>query len=43
VIGDPGAIYFGAALNDASLTPGPNALIGPTTFDAWLKRAAVLA
>jgi hypothetical protein len=43
VIGDPGAIYFGAALNDGSLTPGPQALIGPTTFDAWLKHTAAAA
>jgi uncharacterized protein YbjT (DUF2867 family) len=43
VIGDSGAIYFGTALNDRSLTPGPDALIGPTTFDAWLDRNAVAA
>jgi hypothetical protein len=43
VIGDCGAIYFGTVLNDRSLTPGPDALIGPTTFDAWLDRDAVAA
>jgi len=40
VIGDPAARYFGAVLNDGSLTPGPKALVGATTFDAWLKRTA---
>jgi hypothetical protein len=43
VIDDPGAIYFGTTLNDRSLTPGPDALIGPTTFEAWLDRDAVAA
>ena len=43
VIGDPGARYFGAVPTDGSLTPGPDALIGPTTLDTWLKRAAQVA
>ena len=43
VIGAPRAIYFGTALNNSSLPPGPAALLGPTPFDAWLKRAAVAA
>jgi uncharacterized protein YbjT (DUF2867 family) len=43
VIRDPAARYFGAVLNDDSLTTGPDARLGPTTLDIWLKRAAQLA
>ena len=38
VIADVHARYFGAELNDQSLTPGDNARIGPTRFDDWLER-----
>ena len=38
VITDPGALYFGAALNDRSLTPDDSARLGPTRFDEWLQR-----
>jgi uncharacterized protein YbjT (DUF2867 family) len=37
---DVHARYFGAELNDQSLTPGPNPRIAPTRFDAWLNRSA---
>jgi uncharacterized protein YbjT (DUF2867 family) len=36
VVGDPHARYFGTELTDASLTPGPDARLGPTTFIQWL-------
>lgn len=36
VITDVHAGYFGVAVNDQSLTPGKNARIGPTRFEAWL-------
>jgi uncharacterized protein YbjT (DUF2867 family) len=39
VIADIHARYFGAELNDKSLTPGDNPHIGTTSFEAWLARA----
>jgi uncharacterized protein YbjT (DUF2867 family) len=36
VVGAPHARYFGTELTDASLTPGPDARLGPTTFAEWL-------
>lgn len=39
VITDVHALYFGLELNDQSLTPGDNPLIGPTRFEDWLKRS----
>jgi uncharacterized protein YbjT (DUF2867 family) len=41
VITDPAALYFGAALDDRSLTPGSSARLGPTRFDEWLRRASL--
>jgi uncharacterized protein YbjT (DUF2867 family) len=35
---DVRARYFGAELNDQSLTPGDNPRIGPTRFEDWLSR-----
>ncbi|MNN48385.1 hypothetical protein D3C81_1628610 [compost metagenome] len=40
VIADEQATYFGAPINDQSLTPGADPIIGPTHFEAWLKRGA---
>lgn len=40
VIIDPHALYFGAELNDQSLTPGKNARLAPTHFEEWLHRFA---
>ena len=40
VITDPSALYFGIAVNDRSLTPGDNPLLGPTRFADWLNRNA---
>jgi len=34
---DPSALYYGVALTDQSLTPGPNPRLGPTRFDDWLR------
>lgn len=36
VIADPAAPYFGVAVNDATLMPGPDARLGTTGFDWWL-------
>ena len=38
VITDDTATYFGAHLDDATLTPGADARIGRTRLDAWLAR-----
>ena len=39
VIADIHARYYGALLDDGSLTPGDRPLIGPTRFEAWLSRS----
>lgn len=39
VITDVHARYFGAELNDRSLTPGNDPRIGATSFDTWLSRS----
>lgn len=39
VLADVHARYFGAALDDKSLTPGENPRIGATSFDAWFRRS----
>jgi uncharacterized protein YbjT (DUF2867 family) len=36
---DVHAGYFGTAVNDQSLTPGANPLLGTTRFDDWLSRS----
>jgi uncharacterized protein YbjT (DUF2867 family) len=41
VTADPYARYFGAEVNDLSLTPGANPRIGPTRFADWLARTVV--
>jgi len=40
VVTDIHARYFGAELNDKSLTPGDNPHIGGTSLEAWLARQA---
>jgi len=40
VAADVHARYFGAELDDKSLTPGDNPHIGATPFDMWLRRSA---
>ena len=37
---DARARYYGLAVDDQSLTPGPNPRIGPTRFADWLSRNA---
>lgn len=39
VVADPNTLYFGAVLNDGSLTPTPgaNARIGSKTFEQWFS------
>src|SRR5262249_30749045 len=39
VITDVKARYYGAELNDQSLTPGENPMVGTTRFDDWLNRS----
>ena len=40
VTADPHARYFGAELDDSSLTPGDDARIASTRFDNWLSQSA---
>ncbi len=40
VVTDPTAKYYGLSLNDQSLTPGANAILGPTHFQDWLAAQA---
>jgi hypothetical protein len=40
VITDVHARYFGAELNDQSLTPGANPILGATRYEDWLTRSA---
>lgn len=39
VVADPQALYFGAVLDDRSLTPGPNPILGEITFEDWLNES----
>ena len=41
VVVDPGARYFGAALDDSGLLPGEQAQLGDMRFEDWLSRPAV--
>jgi hypothetical protein len=36
-VADPKTLYFGAALDDASLTPGPDPRLGKITLEDWLR------
>jgi len=36
VVADPSALYYNIAVNDRSLTPGDNPILGPTHFKDWL-------
>ncbi|HZM78532.1 MAG TPA: hypothetical protein VFC19_22630, partial [Candidatus Limnocylindrales bacterium] len=38
VVTDPGARYFGAALEEHTLLPGAEATIYPTRFEEWAVR-----
>jgi uncharacterized protein YbjT (DUF2867 family) len=37
VMADANARYFGAVLNDQSLTPGENPRLGATNFETWFR------
>jgi uncharacterized protein YbjT (DUF2867 family) len=39
VIGDPAALYFGAAIDDRSLTPGAHPRLGKITIEDWLRES----
>ncbi|WP_165071463.1 SDR family oxidoreductase [Paludisphaera rhizosphaerae] len=39
VVADANARYFGAVLNDQSLTPGESPMLGTTRFGDWLARS----
>lgn len=39
VVGDANASYFGAPIDDRSLTPAGAVQLGPTRFEAWLAKA----
>jgi uncharacterized protein YbjT (DUF2867 family) len=43
VIADVHARYFGAELNDRSLTPGEHPRVGPTRFEDWLSHSLARA
>ena len=43
VVTDDSVTYFGARIDDASLTPGPGARIGPTRLDDWLSRRSFVS
>ena len=38
IVADDTVPYFGQVLDDATLTPGPDARLGPTRLDDWLGR-----
>ena len=40
VIADPNALYSGAKVGERTLVPGNSALLGETTFEAWLTQSA---
>lgn len=40
VVADPEALYSGAKINDATLIPGEQALLGEITFEQWLTQSA---
>ena len=40
VVADANARYFGAEINDQSLTPGDNPRLGSIRFEEWLSRSA---
>jgi uncharacterized protein YbjT (DUF2867 family) len=43
IIADAHARYFGAELNDQSLTPGPKARLGSLKFGDWLRQSVAAA
>lgn len=43
VVADPAAGYFGVEVDESTLIPNKNALLGETHFEAWLSQSAVVA
>ena len=43
VVADPSAKYFGTALEERSLVPGPDAQLGATRLEDWLKETMATA
>jgi uncharacterized protein YbjT (DUF2867 family) len=43
VVSDVSATYFGTALNERSLVPGPGAQLAATRFEDWLRRSIAAA
>jgi uncharacterized protein YbjT (DUF2867 family) len=41
IVGEPQGLYFGAALDDRSLTPGPNPRLGRATLEDWIRKTVV--
>jgi uncharacterized protein YbjT (DUF2867 family) len=39
IVADPATLYFGAAIDDRSLTPGANPRLGATRLEDWLRTA----
>jgi hypothetical protein len=40
-VADVDARYFGALLNDQSITPGANPRIGSQSFEVWFSKSKV--
>jgi hypothetical protein len=43
VVPDPEARYFGAKLTDTMLLPGPDAQLGETRFEDWLRQQVAVS
>lgn len=43
VVADPAAGYFGVEVDENTLVPGKNALLGETSFDTWLSQSKAVA
>jgi uncharacterized protein YbjT (DUF2867 family) len=39
-VSDDTVLYFGAPIDDQSLTPGENPMVGKTSFESWLKNTS---
>ncbi|AXC10731.1 Putative secreted protein [Acidisarcina polymorpha] len=43
VVADPAAGYFGVEVDERTLVPGKDALLGETNFETWLLRSTAVA
>ncbi|RZJ06141.1 MAG: SDR family oxidoreductase [Brevundimonas sp.] len=39
IVAEPDGLYFGSVIDDRSLTPGPDARLGRSTLEDWLRSA----